>query len=86
MKNTKGADWQMPGAVTLIRSGALADAAQYAYAATAPPEARMIFLAGACPLNQDGTTADIGDYAAQARRPWIICASRWKRLVPESGK
>lgn len=28
----------------------------------------MIFLAGACPLNQDGTTAGIGDYAAQARK------------------
>ncbi len=68
MRDTKGADRQMPGAVTLIRSGTLADAAQYAYAATAPPEARMIFLAGACPLNRDGTTAGIGDYAAQARK------------------
>lgn len=58
----------MPRAVTLIRSGALADVAQYAYAATAPATARLIFLAGACPLNQDGTTAGVGDYAAQAEK------------------
>lgn len=68
MKDTRDADRLVPCAVTLIRSSALADAAQYAYAATAPPGARMIFLAGACPLNQDGTTAGIGDYAAQARK------------------
>lgn len=58
----------MPRAVTLIRSGALADVAQYAYAAAAPANARLIFLAGACPLNQDGTTAGVGDYAAQAEK------------------
>ncbi|UZX04311.1 hypothetical protein F8G81_18105 [Arthrobacter sp. CDRTa11] len=45
----------MPRAITLIRSGALADVAQYAYAATAPSNARLIFLAGACPLNEDGS-------------------------------
>ena len=33
-------------AVRLIRSDALPDAAEYAYAATAPANARMIFLAG----------------------------------------
>lgn len=58
----------MPRAVTLIRSGALADVAQYAYAATAPSNARLIFLAGACPLNEDGSTAGVGDYAAQAEK------------------
>jgi len=50
-------------AVTLIRASALSDAAQYAYAATAPKEARLIFLAGACPLNDDGSTAAVGDYS-----------------------
>lgn len=54
-------------AVTLIRSSRLSDVAEYAYAATAPAAARLIFLAGACPLNPDGTTAAIGDYAGQAR-------------------
>lgn len=58
----------MPRAVTLIRSAALSDVAEYAYAATAPAEARLIFLAGACPLNEDGSTAAIGDYAGQAAK------------------
>lgn len=55
-------------AVSLIRADALSDAAQYAYAATAPSDARLIFLAGACPLNTDGTTAAVGDYAGQAAK------------------
>jgi len=55
-------------AVTLIRASALSDAAQYAYAATAPKEARLIFLAGACPLNADGSTAAVGDYPGQAAK------------------
>lgn len=58
----------MPRAVTLIRSAALSDVAEYAYAATAPAESRLIFLAGACPLNDDGSTAAFGDYAGQARK------------------
>lgn len=56
----------MPSAVELIRARNLSDAAEYAYAATAPKDARLIFLAGACPLNGDGTTAAVGDYAGQA--------------------
>jgi enamine deaminase RidA (YjgF/YER057c/UK114 family) len=58
----------MPHAVTLIRSSSLSDVAEYAYAATAPAGARLIFLAGACPLNADGSTAAPGDYAGQAAR------------------
>ncbi|AUH42499.1 RidA family protein [Streptomyces sp. CMB-StM0423] len=58
----------MPRAVTLIRSASLSDVAEYAYAATAPAEARLIFLAGACPLNADGSTAAVGDYAGQAAK------------------
>ncbi|MDT0265242.1 Rid family hydrolase [Streptomyces sp. DSM 44915] len=58
----------MPKAVTLIRSGSLSDVAEYAYAATAPAEARLIFLAGACPLHADGSTAAVGDYAGQAAK------------------
>ncbi|MGW7486632.1 RidA family protein [Streptomyces sp. NPDC054786] len=54
--------------ITLIRSDALSDVAEYAYAAAAPAEARLIFLAGACPLNEDGSTAAIGDYAGQAAK------------------
>lgn len=56
----------MVSAVQLIRSSSLSAVAQYAYAATAPKDARFIFLAGACPLSQDGSTAAIGDYGGQA--------------------
>lgn len=58
----------MATAVTLIRSASLSDAAEYAYAATAPADARLIFLAGSCPLNEDGSTAGVGDFAAQATK------------------
>ncbi|MFG2827537.1 RidA family protein [Streptomyces sp. NPDC048434] len=58
----------MGRAITLIRSDSLSDVAEYAYAAAAPAGARLIFLAGACPLNEDGSTAAIGDYAGQAAK------------------
>lgn len=58
----------MPKTVTLIRSPSLSDVAQYAYAATAPADARLIFLAGACPLDEDGATTPVGDYGGQARQ------------------
>ena len=58
----------MPHAITLIRSASLSSVAEYAYAATAPAGSRLIFLAGACPLNEDGSTASIGDYAGQAAK------------------
>ncbi|MFG2141544.1 RidA family protein [Streptomyces sp. NPDC048650] len=54
--------------VTLIRSDSLSDAAEYAYAATAPAGSRLVFLAGACPLHEDGSTAAVGDYAGQAAK------------------
>lgn len=57
----------MSSAVQLIRSTDLA-AAPYAYAATAPAGSRLVFLAGACPLEDDGSTTAPGDYAAQAAR------------------
>lgn len=56
----------MPSDVTLIRADRLSDVAEYAYAATAPEEARLIFLAGACPLDADGATIGPGDVRAQA--------------------
>jgi enamine deaminase RidA (YjgF/YER057c/UK114 family) len=58
----------VPRAITLIRSTSLSTVAEYAYAATAPAQSRLIFLAGACPLNEDGSTAAIGDYAGQAAK------------------
>ncbi|RIJ52257.1 RidA family protein [Clavibacter lycopersici] len=55
-------------AVTLIRSAVLSGVAEYAYAATAPADARLVFLAGSCPLDADGRTVGVGDHAAQAAR------------------
>jgi enamine deaminase RidA (YjgF/YER057c/UK114 family) len=58
----------VPRAVSLIRSASLSGVAEYAYAATAPAQARLIFLAGACPLDADGATVAVGDYAGQAEQ------------------
>lgn len=71
----------MPRAVSLIRSSSLSDVAEYAYAATAPADARLIFLAGSCPLNADGTTAGVGDYAAQA----LKCIENMTVALAEAG-
>lgn len=71
----------MSKAVTLIRSDSLSDAAEYAYAATAPADARLIFLAGSCPLNEDGTTVGLGDYAAQAAQ----CIENMSTALSEAG-
>ncbi|MGW7292593.1 RidA family protein [Streptomyces xiamenensis] len=71
----------MPSAVTLIRSAALSDAAEYAYAATAPAGARLIFPAGSCPLNKDGSTAAIGDHAGQA----AVCVENLRIALAAAG-
>ncbi|MGO2931512.1 RidA family protein [Microbacterium sp.] len=71
----------MSKAVTLIRSASLSDAAEYAYAATAPAEARLIFLAGSCPLNENGSTAGVGDFAAQAAK----CIENMTIALAEAG-
>ena len=52
--------------VTLIRVPELA-AAPYAYASTIPASARLIFLAGACPIDADGVVIHPHDVAAQTR-------------------
>lgn len=56
----------MASVVTLIRASGLYPAADYVYAATAPADARIVFLAGSCPLDAQGETVGVGDYAAQA--------------------
>jgi enamine deaminase RidA (YjgF/YER057c/UK114 family) len=45
----------------------LFDGAPYEYAAVAPHGARLVFAAGACPLNAAGEVVAPGDYEAQAR-------------------
>ena len=71
----------MPSAVQLIRASTLSDVAEYAYAATAPKEARLVFLAGACPLDDDGSTIAVGDYVGQA----AACIETMTRALAAAG-
>ena len=71
----------MPSAVTLVRVPSLSASAEYAYAATAPANARLIFLAGSCPLDADGATVGVGDYAAQA----AMCVENMRTALAEAG-
>jgi enamine deaminase RidA (YjgF/YER057c/UK114 family) len=54
--------------VTLVRSTDLTDKAPYAYAAVSPPGARLVFTAGACPLDAAGETVAPRDVAGQAEQ------------------
>lgn len=58
----------MSSPIRLVRSETLSDVAEYAYGAVVAPGARLVFAAGACPLDADGQTVGVGDYAAQARQ------------------
>ncbi|MFI0355045.1 RidA family protein [Actinomadura sp. 9N407] len=59
----------MTDRVTLVRNPLLAQAVEYAYAATVPlASARAVWTAGACPLDGDGVTVAVGDYSGQARQ------------------
>jgi enamine deaminase RidA (YjgF/YER057c/UK114 family) len=70
----------MTSAVTLLRSTSLADAL-YAYAASVPENSRLIFMAGACPLRADGSTAGVDDRAEQAR----VCLDNLERALAAAG-
>ncbi|MEV0828169.1 RidA family protein [Nonomuraea rubra] len=56
----------MTSGVRLIRNDQLAQQVEYAYAATVDAPVRSIWVAGACPLDLDGKTVAVGDYAGQA--------------------
>ena len=53
------------GSIDLVRSDELAERAPYAYAAISPLGARLIFTAGACPLDAAGETVAPGDVAGR---------------------
>jgi enamine deaminase RidA (YjgF/YER057c/UK114 family) len=57
----------MSTGIELVRPHTLAAGAPYAYAAVTDP-GRMVFTAGACPLDADGVTVAVGDVAGQARQ------------------
>jgi enamine deaminase RidA (YjgF/YER057c/UK114 family) len=54
--------------VELIRVARLAARAPYAYASVARNCSRLVFTAGACPLDESGEAVAPGDYAAQAEQ------------------
>jgi enamine deaminase RidA (YjgF/YER057c/UK114 family) len=54
--------------VELIRAPGLAASAPYAYAAIARDCSRLVFTAGACPLDADGETMAPGDVAGQTEQ------------------
>jgi enamine deaminase RidA (YjgF/YER057c/UK114 family) len=70
----------MTSAVRLIRSDALAPT-PYAYASSVAPGCRLVFLAGACPLNPDGSTAAPSDHVEQAR----VCLRNLEQVLADAG-
>jgi enamine deaminase RidA (YjgF/YER057c/UK114 family) len=54
-------------AVELIRVPELGPA-PYSYAAIAPERSRLVFTAGACPVDEHGDVVAVGDVAGQAER------------------
>jgi enamine deaminase RidA (YjgF/YER057c/UK114 family) len=54
--------------IELIRSATLTDRAPYAYAAVAADVTKLVFTAGACPLDADGNTVAPGDVARQTEQ------------------
>jgi enamine deaminase RidA (YjgF/YER057c/UK114 family) len=55
-------------AATLVRSPQLSGAAEYAYSAIVTGGSRLVFAAGACPLDADGNTVGAGDVRIQAQQ------------------
>lgn len=60
-----------PMTVDLIRVEELTDSAPYAYAAVADDVRRLVFTAGACPLDANGDTVAAGDVAGQAEQVMV---------------
>ena len=59
---------ETPDLVELIRSRDLSGSAPYAYAAVARGFGRLVFTAGACPLDPEGGTVAVGDVTGQAEQ------------------
>ncbi|WP_316528868.1 RidA family protein [Kitasatospora brasiliensis] len=58
----------MSSAVKLIRDTRLTSAVDYAYAAEVDAPVRSLWLAGACPLDEQGRTVAVGDFEGQAHQ------------------
>ena len=57
--------------VELVRSTGLTSRAPYAYAAVVHDVSRLVFTAGACPLDQNGATVAVDDVVGQAEQVMI---------------
>jgi enamine deaminase RidA (YjgF/YER057c/UK114 family) len=60
-------DLSVSTGIEFVRPPTLTGNAPYAYAAVTDP-GRMVFTAGACPLDVDGAVVAVGDVAGQARQ------------------
>lgn len=58
----------MSNGIRLVRNHRLAQRVDYAYAAIAEAPARLLWVAGACPLDLNGETVAIGDYVGQTHQ------------------
>ncbi|MQS10716.1 RidA family protein [Streptomyces kaniharaensis] len=58
----------MSSGVKLIRNTRLTSAVDYAYASVVDAPVRTLWLAGACPLDEEGRTVAVGDYEGQAHQ------------------
>jgi enamine deaminase RidA (YjgF/YER057c/UK114 family) len=58
----------MSTGVKLIRDDRLTQKVDYAYASVADVPVRAIWVAGACPLDVEGKTVAVGDYAEQTHQ------------------
>jgi len=65
--------------ISLIRSSSLASV-DYAYASHVPSDMDLLFLAGSCPLDQDGEVPNIGDYRLQAK----LCVENLKVVLNDN--
>jgi enamine deaminase RidA (YjgF/YER057c/UK114 family) len=70
----------MSHSVDLLRSRSL-PRVDYAYAASAAPGRKLLFLAGACPLDAQGNTVAVGDYAGQAAH----CITTLRAALQDAG-
>lgn len=64
-----------------VSAAGLYAGAPYEYAAVAPEGARLVFAAGACPLNEAGEVVARGDYQGQAR----VALENLKAALEEAG-
>jgi enamine deaminase RidA (YjgF/YER057c/UK114 family) len=64
--------------ITLVRAARLTDRVPYAYAAVASDVRRLVFTAGACPLDEHGMIVAPGDVGGQAEQ---VMANLWSALA-----